>query len=210
MGGERVDPRSASPTQPGGRAPAPGELALVQSFINTHYDLEVEHGADLFATPRALADWFSARGLIERSRPPTSREWSNALRAREALREIARGNGRRTDAPDQVLAREGAYERLGAAARGACVEIRLTSAGPHFHAGRGGRLTGGLGVVLALTASAMADGSWARLKVCAGQGCGWAFYDHSRNQMGRWCSMSVCGGRAKAHAHYQRMREQLQ
>jgi predicted RNA-binding Zn ribbon-like protein len=54
----------------------------------------------------------------------------------------------------------------------------------------------------------MLDGTWRRLKVCPGDHCGWAFYDHSRNQTGRWCSMSVCGGRAKARAHYHRHREE--
>ncbi len=41
---------SAFSVQPGGRRPAPSELALVQAFINSHYDLEVNHGAELFAT----------------------------------------------------------------------------------------------------------------------------------------------------------------
>ena len=196
--------------QPGGRAPAPGELSLVQSFINTHYDLEIEHGADLFATPRALADWFAARGLIERTRAPSARECSSALAVRETLREIARGNGPGSGAQDAGAAGEALYDRLGTAARGACVEVRLTSAGPRFHAIPAAGLTGALGVVIAHAASAMIDGSWARLKVCAGEGCGWAFYDHSRNQTGRWCSMSVCGGRAKARAHYKRLRDQVQ
>jgi predicted RNA-binding Zn ribbon-like protein len=54
----------------------------------------------------------------------------------------------------------------------------------------------------------MLDGTWDRLKACPGHDCGWAFYDHSRNQTGRWCSMSVCGGRAKARAHYHRRRDE--
>ena len=102
--------------QPGGRPPAPGALALVQAFINTHYDLEVDHGAEVLSTPGALAAWLTARAMI--------------------------------------------------------------------------------------------DGTWSRLKVCPGHDCGWAFYDGSRNQTGRWCSMSVCGGRAKARTHYQRRRRE--
>ncbi len=69
-----------------------------------------------------------------------------------------------------------------------------------------GRVDGAIGLLLAITARTMLDGSWSRLKVCPGDHCGWAFYDHSRNQTGRWCSMSVCGGRAKARAHYRRVR----
>jgi predicted RNA-binding Zn ribbon-like protein len=63
-------------------------------------------------------------------------------------------------------------------------------------------------VLLAITATAMLDGTWQRLKACPGHECGWAFYDHSRNQTSRWCSMAVCGGRAKARAHYHRRRDE--
>jgi predicted RNA-binding Zn ribbon-like protein len=58
----------------------------------------------------------------------------------------------------------------------------------------------------AFAATAIADGSWRRLKVCPGEDCGWAFYEHSRNRTGRWCSMAVCGGHAKARSHYRRLR----
>jgi predicted RNA-binding Zn ribbon-like protein len=95
---------------------------------------------------------------------------------------------------------------LNQAAAGAGVEIRLDPAEPRFVAAGAG-LDRALGQVLAITAAAMLDGTWRRLKVCPGDHCGWAFYDHSRNQTGRWCSMSVCGGRAKARAHYHRHRE---
>jgi predicted RNA-binding Zn ribbon-like protein len=52
----------------------------------------------------------------------------------------------------------------------------------------------------------MINGSWARMKICPGRDCEWAFYDHSRNGSSRWCSMSICGGREKARAHYRRTR----
>jgi predicted RNA-binding Zn ribbon-like protein len=32
-----------------------------------------------------------------------------------------------------------------------------------------------------------------RLRMCAGQDCGWLYVDRSRNQLRRWCEMSVCG-----------------
>jgi predicted RNA-binding Zn ribbon-like protein len=185
--------------QPGGRAPAPGELALVQAFVNTHYDLEGEHGADLFCSPAALALWLAARELIGAAARVGPRELRSALAVREGLRALAASNTRR------ARARE-ALDRLNGAARGALVELRFTATGPRFVAPEAAGVNGALGVVLAITARAMVDGSWSRLKVCPGEDCGWAFYDHSRNQTGRWCSMSVCGGRAKARAHYRRRR----
>jgi predicted RNA-binding Zn ribbon-like protein len=37
-----------------------------------------------------------------------------------------------------------------------------------------------------------------RVKVCAAEGCGWAFWDSSKNGKRRWCSMQLCGNREKA------------
>jgi predicted RNA-binding Zn ribbon-like protein len=177
--------------QPGSRERAPGELALVQSFINSHYDLEFEHGADLFDTPAALGRWLERRRLTAWS-AFTDRDLDRAVAVREGLRALARGSGEPAD--------------LNGAAEGAAVELRFAEGGPQFVPGAGGPLDRALAVVLAIAARAMLDGSWARLKICPGEDCGWAFYDHSRNQSGRWCSMAVCGGRAKARTHYRRRR----
>ncbi|HEY5195827.1 MAG TPA: CGNR zinc finger domain-containing protein [Solirubrobacteraceae bacterium] len=188
MDGERRQP---NPAQPGGRRPAPGQLELVQAFINTHYDLAVDHGADVLRTPERLGSWLAGRGLIELPAEVGRLDLRRALTARERLREIAR-SGERVDGLDE-------------AARGAPVELRFGPDGPRLVAADGGP-AGAIGVLLATAAFAMIDGSWARLKICPGEDCGWAFYDHSRNQAGRWCSMAVCGGRAKARAHYRRRR----
>lgn len=32
-----------------------------------------------------------------------------------------------------------------------------------------------------------------RLKLCAGENCGWLFLDHSKNRSRRWCTMADCG-----------------
>lgn len=48
----------------------------------------------------------------------------------------------------------------------------------------------------------------ARLKQCpAPDGCGWLFYDGSKNQTRRWCSMKMCGNGAKARRFQRRLRE---
>jgi predicted RNA-binding Zn ribbon-like protein len=42
-----------------------------------------------------------------------------------------------------------------------------------------------------------------RVGQCADdRGCGWLFYDTSKNRTRRWCSMRGCGNRAKAKRHY--------
>ena len=65
-------------------------------------------------------------------------------------------------------------------------------------------LDGALGQVVAIVYTSMADGSWQRMKAC--RRCGWAYYDHSRNQSSAWCSMKYCGNRTKTRAYRRRHR----
>lgn len=51
--------------------------------------------------------------------------------------------------------------------------------------------------LIAIVASAMADGSWARVKACRNDDCRHAFVDRSRNRSRRWCAMASCGNREK-------------
>lgn len=193
--------RKLSLPQPGGRAPAPDELVLVQSFVNSHYDLVVEHGRDLLQSPRQLASWLSDRGLVPAGTRLTTADVRRAVAAREGLRELARVNNENGAPLDRH-----AVARLNDAAGGAAFEVRFDRGGPSFAAAGGRPLDRALGLVFAIAARAMIDGSFSKLKACPGDDCGWAFYDHSRNQSGRWCSMAVCGGRAKARSHYHRRR----
>lgn len=183
--------------QPGGRAPAPGELSLVQAFLNSYYDLELDHGAELLTDPASLAGWLRGRGLIDGPAALRPADYRRALVVRERLRDLARANH---GAPPAAAA----LGALNEAASGASVVVRFSASGPRFTASPSAGIDGALGRLLAIAATAMIDGSWDRLKVCPGEHCGWTFYDHSRNRTGRWCSMSVCGGRAKARAHYHR------
>jgi predicted RNA-binding Zn ribbon-like protein len=48
-----------------------------------------------------------------------------------------------------------------------------------------------------------------RVGVCADdRGCGWLFYDTSRNRTRQWCSMRGCGNRAKAKRHYDKVKSE--
>jgi predicted RNA-binding Zn ribbon-like protein len=45
-----------------------------------------------------------------------------------------------------------------------------------------------------------------RVKVCAGEGCGWMFLDESRNASRRWCDSRDCGNRERVRRHLARKR----
>ena len=105
-------------------------------------------------------------------------------------------------APEAPGARGGARDRRRAARScGRRSRPRAPSSSPPA-AG----VDGALGRVVAAAFAAMLDGSWARIKACPRDVCGWAFYDRSSNASATWCSMAVCGGRVKAGAYYRRRR----
>jgi predicted RNA-binding Zn ribbon-like protein len=198
---ETVWRREQAARQPGSRAPAPGQLALLQAFLNTHFDLVDHWGADLLASPAGLQSWLASRGLIGRRERLADGDVDRALGVREALRHLVASND--GSVPPFGATAQG---RLNNVIAGASVEFRFSPAGLRLVPTGTEPLDGALGVLLSLAASAMLDGSWSRLKSCPGRHCGWVFYDRSRNNSGRWCSMTVCGGREKARSHYRRHR----
>lgn len=61
--------------------------------------------------------------------------------------------------------------------------------------------------VLASAAEVLTGDDLSRLKQCpAPDGCGWLFYDVSKNRSRRWCSMRTCGNPAKVRRFQQRHR----
>jgi predicted RNA-binding Zn ribbon-like protein len=181
--------------QPGNRPAAPGPLWLVQAFANSRWDLDNDL-RDEFATTEMLAGWLADRRLLAPGTPVSEADRNRALDAREGLRALLFAN-------NGVAADHEAIGRLSTALRGAGMYVRLGGSHPEFVALRGGP-AGTLALIGASIATAQLDGSWSRLKACPGEHCGWAFYDHSRNDSGTWCSMSVCGGRAKAREYRRR------
>jgi predicted RNA-binding Zn ribbon-like protein len=177
---------------PGGREPAPGSLRIVQALVNT---VDREHGPDLLDEGAGFAEW------LERNLLPAdgAAEGLGAAReVREALRSLLLANNGEPDDPR-------ARAVLDAAARRARLEATFPPDGAALVAQADG-VDAAIGRILAAAFAAMVDGSWARLKACRGELCGWAFYDRSTNASATWCSMSVCGGRAKAGAYYRRRR----
>ncbi len=171
-------------------------LALVQAFVNTHFDLGDRFGEEVLHSPAALAEWMRAAGWPLR---PGRRRRTFATPS-----PCAKACAPRPQRASDRAAVATALAGLDALAADARTELRFGPDGPVVTGARGAGLPGATGSLLAIVAEAMRDGSWSRMKVCPGEHCGWLFYDGSRNRSGRWCSMSVCGGRAKARTHYRR------
>jgi predicted RNA-binding Zn ribbon-like protein len=176
--------------EPGGRSPAPGELRLVQAFVNTAAE---EIFLEELGTPGELAEWLAAHGLSDRSTAldEDDRRW--AVDVREALRDLALVNN------GASLSRE-ARQVLDLAAGRARFTLRHGPGTSRLVPAAHG-LDGSLGRLLAIVHAAAADGTWARVKACRMHSCRWLFYDRSKNRSSAWCSMSICGSRVKARAY---------
>jgi len=179
------------------RKPAPGDLALVQGFINTH---DLEDGTDDFADPEALERWLVHYELMDSGGPLTTGDLEQATRVREALRSVLIANNGGELDPSAVPA-------LNSASKTAELLVRFDPDGSsaRLEPVRGG-VDGAIGRLLAIVERAQCDGTWERMKGCPDHECGWAFYDWSKNRSATWCSMEVCGNRAKARTYRERHR----
>lgn len=178
---------------PGGRAPAPGALREVQLFVNS---VDTENVIEELDSPEALRDRLAARGLLDHDAEVGDADLARAIEVREAFRELLLGNNGEP-VPDEAL------RTLERATDRACLVVRLDGGGGELVSSVGG-VDGALGRLVAIAFTAMADGSWRRLKACRREICKWAFYDRSRNGSSTWCSMSVCGNRTKTKAYRRR------
>jgi predicted RNA-binding Zn ribbon-like protein len=177
------------------RPSAPPPLDLVQAFVNT---LDVESGHDELADAEALARWLADRGLLPGAERLGASELERAVAGRESLRAMLRANHDRRPAP------AGALAQLNALAAAVPHRLRFIADGAWEIVPAGTGFDHALATVLGAVATGMADGTWARLKVCAEDTCQWSFYDTSRNRSGKWCSMAVCGNRTKVRAFRER------
>jgi predicted RNA-binding Zn ribbon-like protein len=157
--------------------PAPGALELVQRYVNT---VDLEHGRE------QLGSWLASLGF--RVDPD---ELGRARRVREALRSLIAANVGEPVPPAALATLDAARATLA---------IRFDRETPRLEPVAGG-VDGFLARVLAAVHTAVADGTWPRLKVCRMDVCRWVFYDYSKNRSGQWCTMALCGNRAKTRAY---------
>ncbi len=184
-----------SSSGPAERTPAPGDLAVVQAFVNTN---DVEGGGERLGDPDALASWLAETGLCEPGVRATRTEFRIAIDVREGLRALGSANN---GEPLDHAALEGLNE--------AAQRIPLTARFSHdeWHPQRFNEgVSGALAWILGAVAKGMSEGTWSRMKACKRDRCRWLFYDHSRNRSAVWCVMEVCGNKEKAMAYRERRR----
>ena len=180
---------------------APGDLALLQSFVNTH---DIEQSTDELSDAAGLQAWLDRFGLTGKN-AATAADLAMAINLREAVRRVLRSHV--THGPGSALP---------GAAAGAAVRLREISAKlpTRLEVGDDGRIrlaAAGSGVdaalarIMLIAAEAATLGTWDRLKVCSADDCQWAFYDRSPTRNGCWCSMQICGSRAKSRAYRSRV-----
>ncbi|MCI2416071.1 CGNR zinc finger domain-containing protein [Saccharopolyspora sp. K220] len=193
--------------RPEDRPAAPAPLDRVQEFINTRINLrETGDFRDELASPTALRDWLSARGLLPRRAQLGQHDLDRAIAVREGLRAMLARNNDASEATDAEALR--ALDEAAAmfplrVSVGAGAEPVLGPAGPpgfeHALAG-----------LLADVVTARSAGLLSRLKACRDPACRWVFYDSSKNRSGAWCSMAACGAASKKRHFTERRRQQRQ
>ncbi|HEV2592026.1 MAG TPA: CGNR zinc finger domain-containing protein [Gaiellaceae bacterium] len=164
---------------------------LLLDFVNT---LDKRPHSEELETPAALAEWLAGRGLVEPGMKATAADLREAIELREALRTLLATHNEVEgdfDAASAVLDR---------VSRGAKLGVCFAGGGLHLEPQCSG-IRAALGKIVAEVATAMSEGTWARMKACRADDCLWVFLDTAKNQSRAWCSMKSCGNREKVRAY---------
>jgi predicted RNA-binding Zn ribbon-like protein len=173
---------------------APGQLALVQSFLNT---IDMESDSDDLADLVSAQAWLTRHRLISPGTEYDEADRRRLAEVRRALRGLVGAHG-------GAGVQRRAVTTLNDAARRVRLGVRLHPDDGYRVMAEGVGIDRPIGELLIGVTASMAAGTWSRLKVCANDDCQEAFYDSSKNRSGRWCSMSKCGNRMKGRAYRNR------
>ncbi|HTT33160.1 MAG TPA: CGNR zinc finger domain-containing protein [Methylomirabilota bacterium] len=170
--------------------PPHGELTweLLIQFLETARIVTPDRAVQLLAVPQSEAQ--DAEGLLSKAR-------ALAAGLRKAFAALLRKQRVASEwvAPvNEILRITEGHDELVSAPVGWKIEF----------VAREGGLDWLLAAVARSAAEIIAEGSQARLRICANPQCGLFFYDTSRTHQRRWCSMAVCGNRSKVAAFARR------
>ncbi|MFN2148005.1 MAG: CGNR zinc finger domain-containing protein [Anaerolineales bacterium] len=192
-----------------------GHLAL--DFANTAEWHASEHPVERLENYADLLEWSRQAGILddESAEELTARARQNPRQAQRvyqqglALRELiyrlfsAIASGETPAASD--------LEQLSLALASSIEHGRLVrkEAGYGLQWPESDRLERPLWLLAHTAADLLQSDRLERVGECADEnGCGYLFFDTSRNHSRRWCSMESCGNRAKARSYYQRVQQE--
>ena len=179
---------------------ASGPLAIIQAVINTRYS---RTRPDEWNSPEQVRAWLIHRQLLARETPLSQGDQRRMIEVREALRGLLRGNNGMSVAPEPI-------EALNHLAKHAPLVVHFRQDGQAELAPDIEGIDGAISFLLGIVFTALADGTWTRLKICRNERCQKAFYDSSKNRSGAWCSMATCGSRVKARTYRQRRQKGME
>src|SRR5215218_6283934 len=159
--------------EPGNRPKAPGNLELLQRFVNTH-NHDFPDDWDRLHTGAKAQAWLREKGLIGAGERIDDAQAAQLRQFREALRALI------------VL-------RVGGLSAGLLVTV--DEGGQSALEPAQGGVEGVKATLLAIVHEAQLSGNWSRMKGC--RQCEYAFFDRSKNRSATWCAMSICGNRTK-------------
>jgi predicted RNA-binding Zn ribbon-like protein len=170
------------------RQTAPGDVGLVQAFVNT---VDLQDGPELLTDPNTLRAWLVANGLLGGTEAVGDSDLKHAVALREAIRSVIGANSGSRVYPVDIAT-------LNEAAAASGLRMRFGADGKPKLEPEATGVVGAMGRIVASMYTAMEGEDWARLKLCSSQTCRWAYYDRSKNHSSRWCTMASCGNREKA------------
>jgi predicted RNA-binding Zn ribbon-like protein len=191
-----------------------GELCL--DFANTVEPRLGSHRSDYLASYADLVRWARHAGslseeearrlLLEAEDKPSeaAAAWEQAVALRETVYRVfsAVAEEEQPEASDLDALTAAHLEAL------AHYSVVPTASGFGWARAEGSKLEGPLWSVALSATRLLTTGELERVKECpTGEGgCGWLFYDASKNKSRRWCSMADCGSRVKMRRMYARRR----
>ncbi|MEE9166987.1 MAG: ABATE domain-containing protein [Candidatus Neomarinimicrobiota bacterium] len=186
-------------------------------FANTAEWHASDHPDEHIGTYRKLVSWARDVGVLEnqeaekilqesRQRPVrTKRVHRQAISLRETIYQIFSAVAEDRQPESSNLA------ALNASLSEALVHLRLLQSEKGFDWGWSGdenALDRILWPIARSAASLLTSDAIERVGECADdRGCGWLFFDMSRNRSRRWCDMKDCGNRNKVRRYYARKRK---
>lgn len=179
----------------------PAYLQPLVDFANT-IDVEAQHDDfqkdDDFEAIETMRAWLAGHQLLTPEDGVDAAGYELVRSLRDVLRALFMANHDGTPSPEAIA-------QFNELAAGVAVTVRITGDGSSLEPAVSGAPSAAARLV-ALVHTAVAEGSWPRLKLCRADTCQWAYFDASKNRSRNWCSMGVCGNRAKVRAYQARRR----